>query len=180
MWRWCSTGSLERSLWGSQPLVTTTIVGWLRAFQNLKCTVTVLLLGCKKGIPRTSVLTHWQPLQTTLSKFALGDILLTKSITVSIYHCWIFQGLPDRNADFYLKESPDGTVCFESVTCPGAFVGIPTEKNSPCVINFTVNLMVRRCRLYNIYMWHCRWYYSAFLHFFQSIHKYGKKEVHEA
>ena len=60
-----------------------------------------------------------------------------------IYIDMIFmQGYPDRDADFYLKESPDGTVSFESVTCPGVFVNIPSGKNSPCVTNFTVDLVV--------------------------------------
>ncbi len=34
------------------------------------------------------------------------------------------QGDPNLNADYRLKETADGRVCFESVTCPGSFVTI--------------------------------------------------------
>ena len=34
------------------------------------------------------------------------------------------QGIADLNADFRVKDMHDGTVCFESVTCPNSFIGI--------------------------------------------------------
>ena len=33
-------------------------------------------------------------------------------------------GVSDRSVDFQLKENANGTVCFESVNCPGAYIGI--------------------------------------------------------
>ena len=50
------------------------------------------------------------------------------------------QGDPDPPADFYLKETRDSTVAFESVTCPGTFVGVGKEKEQSL---FSVYLLVR-------------------------------------
>ena len=42
------------------------------------------------------------------------------------YICLV-QGTGDVNADFRVKESPDGALYLESVTCPTACVGIQSE-----------------------------------------------------
>ena len=51
------------------------------------------------------------------------------------------QGNPDMSSDFRLKEMPDGTVLFESVVCPGSFVGIQGSKGLQT--NLHVFLVVR-------------------------------------
>ena len=46
------------------------------------------------------------------------------------------------NADFFLKENANGTVCFESVTYPGALVST-TGQDMGKQTNFRINLLVR-------------------------------------
>ena len=52
------------------------------------------------------------------------------------------QGDANRSADFYLKETPDGAVCFESFTCPGMYISV---SNSTQVQgrHFSISLLVR-------------------------------------
>ena len=51
------------------------------------------------------------------------------------------QGDANRSADFYLKETPDGAVCFESFTCPGMYISV---SNSAQVQgrHFSISLLV--------------------------------------
>ena len=49
------------------------------------------------------------------------------------------QGEQNMNSDFFLKENPDSTVCFESVTSPRALVTIGEGLNVQ--INFNLFLL---------------------------------------
>ena len=57
------------------------------------------------------------------------------------------QGTSDLNADFRVKESPDGALYLESVTCPTACVGIQSE--GQLKTGLSVFLMVRTCSNYH-------------------------------
>jgi len=53
------------------------------------------------------------------------------------------QGDPNIAADFRLQESQDGSVSFESVTCPGAHIGI--QSKGALQTNLHVFLVVGTC-----------------------------------
>lgn len=51
-----------------------------------------------------------------------------------------FQGMSDLNTDFRIKDVQDGTVCFESVSCPGSFIGITVANGMQT--NLNIQLLV--------------------------------------
>ena len=69
--------------------------------------------------------------------------------------CVFDQGDDNINADFRVKENPDGSVVFESVSCPGINIGI--QAGPQYVVGLSINLVVclsmfvRAC----VCMWCC-------------------------
>ena len=59
-----------------------------------------------------------------------------------IFPFFVPQGNLDLNSDFRLIENSDSSVKFESVTCPGGFLGIPNRPCSP-ITNISIYLVVR-------------------------------------
>lgn len=51
------------------------------------------------------------------------------------------QGPPDMNADFRVMDVQDGTVCFDSVTSPGTFIGITVANGQQT--NLNIMMLVR-------------------------------------
>lgn len=53
------------------------------------------------------------------------------------------QGEENIDNDFYFKESPDGSVVFESIPNKGKFITVPCGKQ--LIRNFNINLLVCVC-----------------------------------
>ena len=50
-----------------------------------------------------------------------------------------------KRADFYVKESPNGTLLLESVEVPGQYVRLWSNKYKTHIKEFSIYLLVRDC-----------------------------------
>lgn len=68
-------------------------------------------------------------------------VLILMKVKLFIFlHAPIVQGEENVDNDFYFKESPDGSVVFESVPNKGKFITVPCGKQ--LIRNFNINLLV--------------------------------------
>ena len=62
--------------------------------------------------------------EVCMSGGEIANVNALNEILMPVYMHVPMQGPSDLNADFRVKDVGDGSVCFESVTCPNAFIGV--------------------------------------------------------
>ena len=95
-----------------------------------------------------SLFTKWFaticPFLYCLMSRARGVIQCGQSVSFLFSPSSLIQGIEDINMDFYVQETPQGTLSFESVSYPGKYVYLKLgkRKNSAYVTEFSIFLVV--------------------------------------